>query len=92
VCGDTGSAHIAAALGTRVVSIFGRSNPLRLAPYGQERFAIHHRERCAQPCRTYHETAPLNSKQKCFEPPPICLSSVTVDEVFDACRRALREP
>ncbi len=89
VCGDTGSAHIAAALGTPVVSIFGRSNPARLAPYGQERYALHHREQCHLSCRRFHEMAPLNSRQKCLRPPPVCLSSVTVDEVAAAAHDAL---
>jgi heptosyltransferase-1 len=90
LCGDTGSAHIAAALGTPVVSIFGRSNPARLAPYGQEHLALHHREQCAPACRRFHETAPVNSKQKCLAPPPRCLAAVTVEEVVDAVRRGLR--
>ncbi|MCC6730789.1 MAG: glycosyltransferase family 9 protein [Chthonomonadales bacterium] len=89
LCGDTGSAHIAAALGTPVVSLFGRSNPARLAPYGQERFALHHRERCADPCRRFHERAPLNSHQKCLCPPPRCLAAIGVDEVVAAVRGAL---
>jgi heptosyltransferase I len=33
VSNDTGPGHIAAALGTPVVLIFGRSNPARVAPY-----------------------------------------------------------
>jgi heptosyltransferase-1 len=89
LCGDTGSAHIAAALGTRVVSIFGRSNPARLAPYGQSEFALHHRDQCAAVCKRFHETAPVNSKQKCLSPPPKCLSAVTVDEVASAVRSIL---
>lgn len=89
LCGDTGSAHIAAALGTRVVSLFGRSNPARLAPYGQETFALHHRDQCALPCRHFHDTAPINSKQKCLAPPPICLNAITVQEVAKAVRRGL---
>lgn len=89
LCGDTGSAHIAAALGTRVVSLFGRSNPVRLAPYGQADLALHHREECHAACRRFHETAPLNSKQKCLAPPPVCLASITVEEVAAAVRRGL---
>jgi ADP-heptose:LPS heptosyltransferase len=89
LCGDTGSAHIAAALETPVVSIFGRSNPARLAPYGQEQFALHHREKCAAPCLRFHQTAPVNSKQKCLAPPPICITAVSVEEVTAACRKAV---
>ena len=33
VSNDTGPGHIAAALGTPLVMIFGRSNPVRVAPY-----------------------------------------------------------
>lgn len=89
LCGDTGSAHIAAAFGTPVVSIFGRTNPARLAPYGQADLALHHRECCKEICRRFHETAPLNSKQKCLAPPPRCIEAVTVPEVAEALRRAL---
>ena len=33
--GDTGPLHLAAALGTRVIGLFGPTNPLRNGPYGQ---------------------------------------------------------
>ncbi len=36
VSNDTGPGHIAAALGTPIVMIFGRTNPARLAPYGRK--------------------------------------------------------
>jgi len=35
VSNDTGPGHIAAALGTPLVLIFGQSNPARVAPYGR---------------------------------------------------------
>lgn len=89
LCGDTGSAHIAAAVGTRVITLFGRSNPARLAPYGQEEWVIHHRECCVAPCRKFHDTAPVNSKQKCLSPPPACMIAISVDEVVATVRRAL---
>ena len=91
VAGDTGTAHIAAALGTPVVCIFGRTDPVRLAPYGQSHNAIHHRERCSPICRRYHDTAPLNRPQKCLDPPPRCLDAVSVEEVFEAVRRVVSE-
>jgi heptosyltransferase-1 len=88
--GDTGSAHIAAALGTPVVSIFGRTNPARLAPYGQAGRLLHHREQCAAACRRFHRTAPLNRNETCFARSPVCLTAVTVDEVAAAVRRCLK--
>ncbi|MGC8666771.1 MAG: glycosyltransferase family 9 protein [Chthonomonadales bacterium] len=91
VAGDTGTAHIAAALGTPVVCIFGRTDPVRLAPYGQEQYVVHHREQCSPICRRYHDTAPINRPQKCLDPPPRCLDKVCVEEVFEAVRRAVSE-
>ncbi len=35
ISNDTGPGHIAAAWGTPVIMIFGRSNPARVAPYGR---------------------------------------------------------
>jgi heptosyltransferase-1 len=40
VSNDTGSGHIAAALGTPLVLIFGRSNPARVAPYARKSCAV----------------------------------------------------
>ena len=35
ISNDTGPGHIAAALGVPLVMIFGRSNPVRVAPYAR---------------------------------------------------------
>lgn len=40
VTNDTGPGHIAAALGTPLVMMFGRSNPARVAPYGNPRSVV----------------------------------------------------
>lgn len=39
--GDTGSTHLAAALGIPAVALHGLTNPLRSGPYGQPQNAIH---------------------------------------------------
>ncbi len=91
VCGDTGSAHIAAAFKTPVVTIFGRTDPDRLAPYGFRDYVVHHRDQCARECRRFHDTAPLNRKQKCLSPPPRCMAVVTMPEVATMVRTALAE-
>ena len=73
VCGDTGSGHIAAALGAPVVSLFGPTDPARSCPYGQESLTVQHREVCAPNCCGH----------KCALPRPRCMDSITVAEVFD---------
>ena len=40
VTNDTGPGHIAAALGTPLVMMFGRSNPARVAPYGNPQSVV----------------------------------------------------
>lgn len=91
VCGDTGSAHISAALGTPVVSIYGRSNPARLGPYGQAEFVVHQRGQCDPVCRRHYEMKPLNYTQPCFASRLVCLEAVTVAEVAAAVRQRLKQ-
>ena len=40
VCPDSGPAHIAAAMGTRVVGLYAGSNPERTGPWGNEEFVV----------------------------------------------------
>jgi ADP-heptose:LPS heptosyltransferase len=46
VSGDTGPTHVAAALGTPVVSIFGPTDPHRNGPWGNADIAVSRYERC----------------------------------------------
>ena len=73
VCGDTGSGHLAAALGVPVVSLFGPTDPARSCPYGQAAGVVSHRELCDPNCRGH----------KCALPRPRCMDAITVAEVFD---------
>jgi lipopolysaccharide heptosyltransferase I len=50
VAPDTGSAHIAAALGRPVVGIYGPTAPWRLAPYGQQNLLVYHQGMCGRSC------------------------------------------
>ena len=56
LCGDTGSTHIAAALGTPVVAFYGASDPLHAGPWNQLENVLSKRELCHQKCsvRTCH--------------------------------------
>ncbi len=50
VSGDTGSLHIAAALGRPVVALFGSSDPAHAGPWGQLDHVISHRDLCDSSC------------------------------------------
>ena len=81
VSNDTGPMHVAAALGTPVIALFGPTEPRRTGPYGQIDYALQTPLACV-PC--------LNSR--CHHPRPIeCLRSIAVDQVCTAVRRRLDE-
>ncbi|MCS7208855.1 MAG: lipopolysaccharide heptosyltransferase II [Fimbriimonadales bacterium] len=69
ICGDTGTAHIAAAFGVPVVSLYGPTRPERTGPYGQRARALSKRPLCT--------ACPPN---KCVRRE--CLQWITVDEVL----------
>jgi ADP-heptose:LPS heptosyltransferase len=78
VTGDTGPMHLAAAVGTPIVSIFGPSDPARYAPQGPFDRVV----RVDLPC------SPCNRIRlppaRCVGHTPDCLAQVSVDAVFDA--------
>ena len=77
VAPDTGSLHIAAALGRPVVGIYGPTPPVRLGPYGQPGQAIDHRELCGRWC----PRVCVYARQ--------CLRAVTPEEVREKIEVAL---
>jgi len=77
VCTDTGPVHIAAAVGTAVLGLYGPTRPTQTAPFGapgQVRLLRHDID-CG-PCygTPRHKTCRDNR----------CMQLITVDEVFDA--------
>jgi ADP-heptose:LPS heptosyltransferase len=78
ISGDTGPMHLAAAVGTPIVAVFGPSDPRRYAPRGPHDRVI----RVDLPC------APCNRIRlppaRCTGHIPDCLALVTPDRVFDA--------
>lgn len=73
ICTDTGPMHIAAAMGCRVVALFGPTSPLRTGPYGNGHIIIRSGIDCS-PC----------FKKECRDIK--CMGDITVDAVFDAAR------
>jgi len=87
VVGNTGPAHLAAAVGTPVVSLFAPTVPaVRWAPYGVPRVLLGDQR---APCRDTRATT-------CPVPGHPCLGTVTADDVLAAVRTLsgapVREP
>jgi heptosyltransferase-1 len=75
VGGDTGPMHLAVAVGTPVVALFGPTDPARNGPYQGRKCII----RPARPC--------LNCwKRKCEQ---VCLGTIEVTTVLDAVKSLL---
>lgn len=83
ITGDTGPMHLAAAVGTPVVAVFGPSDPARYGPRGP-----HHRiVRVDLPC------SPCNRirlpPERCTGHIPDCLAFISVERVLTAARAQL---
>jgi ADP-heptose:LPS heptosyltransferase len=83
--GDTGPMHLASAVGTPVVAVFGPSDPRRYAPRGASDRVI----RVDLPC------SPCNRIRlppaRCVGHTPDCLVAVSVDRVLEAVLSVLAE-
>jgi ADP-heptose:LPS heptosyltransferase len=78
ITGDTGPMHLAAAIGTPIVAVFGPSDPRRYAPRGARDRVIRVDLPCA-PCNRIRRPP-----TRCSGRIPDCLALVTSDRVFDA--------
>jgi len=74
--GDTGPTHIASAIGTPVVAVFGPKDPAIYRPYGSNSVVVRADVPCS-PC----------TKRKCDDLK--CILSVSVDGVFAAARKLM---
>ncbi len=70
---DTGPMHIAAAVGTPTVALFGPGNHIRFQPLGDSHTTIRHDVPC-NPCKQFTDKCKDN----------ICMKQITVDEVWDS--------
>ena len=82
---DSGLAHLAAAVGTKAVTIFAPADPDRVCPFGQRDLVVRPEKDCS-PCFQYPWRTPY-PKMMCRE--PYCVSEVRSDDVLDAVKRAL---
>lgn len=85
ITGDTGPMHLAAAVGTPIVAVFGPSDPRRYAPRGAHDRVV----RIDLPC------APCNRIRlppaRCTGVTPDCLALLPPDRVLDAALAVLDE-
>ncbi|MGH7176754.1 MAG: glycosyltransferase family 9 protein [Tepidisphaeraceae bacterium] len=84
---DSGLAHLAAAVGTRAVTLFAPADPDRVCPSGCRDLVVKPDKPCS-PCLQYpwHATRP---KILCRE--PMCITEITVEQVLAVCSLSLRE-
>lgn len=78
ITGDTGPMHLAAAVGTPVVAIFGPSDPVRYAP-PEDRHRIVRIDLPCSPCNRIRLPP-----TRCVGHTPDCLVGIDVDRVYDA--------
>jgi lipopolysaccharide heptosyltransferase II len=78
VSADTGPLHLATAVQTPVVGLFGSTDPRRTGPVGRGHQVIIKDLACV-PCEEKH--CPLGTRA--------CMSGITVDQVFHAVERVL---
>jgi len=76
--GDTGPLHIAVAVGTPLVALFGAADPLRTGPFGQADAVVTHPTDC-MPCR----------KRRCFVDGHPCMRELTAEAVMVRVRERL---
>ncbi|MFM8552671.1 MAG: glycosyltransferase family 9 protein, partial [Nitrospiraceae bacterium] len=79
ITNDSGPMHVAAAVGTPVVALFGPTNPVRTGPYGAGHRVLASRVPCS-PCYS----------RQCRHPVPLeCLTNVSPAQVLEAVREQL---
>jgi heptosyltransferase-2 len=75
ISNDTGAMHIAAAVGTPTIGIFGPETPRRYAPVGKRNVAIYKSLDCS-PCVAVHR----GEARECDDPD--CIGMITVEDVW----------
>lgn len=92
VTNDSGPMHLAAALGTATLGLFGPETPLMYEPLGEAADALYKPTVCS-PCINVHQ----GKVASCIHERPECLVNISVDEVwawleaeFDERSRRLR--
>ncbi|MDH7569806.1 MAG: glycosyltransferase family 9 protein [Armatimonadota bacterium] len=84
VSSDSGAAHLAAAVGTPTITLFGPESPSRYGPPGQEGLTLYRPAPCS-PCLTV-----ANAKRAPCRGRNVCMWNITVAEVYALATRVLQ--
>jgi heptosyltransferase III len=77
VTNDSGPMHLASALGTPTLGLFGPETPLMYGPLGERAEGLYRPPACS-PCINVHE----NKVASCVRGRPECLTNLSVEHVF----------
>jgi heptosyltransferase II len=87
MAGDSGPVHLAAALGTPVVAVFGPTDPRVYRPYTDRATVV----RAALPCSPCYDARQTAECRLGYDP-PLCMVLVPASRVLAAARRWLDDP
>lgn len=76
---DSGLMHISAALGVKTVGIFGPTDPVRTAPYGEGNVVV----RSDKPCISCFSIYSVGKKIRCDKEERECLIDLTPERIMD---------
>lgn len=81
ICNDSAPMHIAAALKTPVIAIFGPSDSVETGPWGKEHHIVEKIISCRHSC----------DESQCHNPSyHACMEAITVNDVFDAVEQRMK--
>ncbi len=78
IAGDTGPLHLATAVDTKTIALFGAANPIQTGPYGDKHIIIYKNLKCS-PC--YKKPTCKN-----FD----CMKEISVENVFEEVKKQIR--
>ena len=85
VTNDSGPMHVASALGTPTLGLFGPETPVMYAPIGERARWLYAPPPCS-PCINVHD----NKLSVCVKGFAECLTNIGVEDVIDALRDELQ--
>jgi len=84
VCNDSGLMHVAVAVGTPVIAIYGPTDYTRTAPLGKKHIIIRKEYNCG-PCFKLHGQSEVRNCKFNYK----CLNDITEEEVFKVIQKKL---